>query len=108
MIYEFKSKATGNLIMTQGVGDAVLQAMGKTISAKGIITVGEMPAAISALKAAVQIDKSRNVANVPAATSKQDDGNDQEPIITLSQRALPMLEMLHKALLGQQDIVWGV
>ena len=43
MIYKFKSQATGDLIMTQPVGDRVLSLIGKSPSPQGIIEVDQMP-----------------------------------------------------------------
>ena len=42
MIYKFKSKATGDLIMTQPVGDRVLSLIGKPATPQGIIEVDQM------------------------------------------------------------------
>jgi len=53
MMYKFKSKATGDLIMTQPVGDRVLGLIGKAVTPQGIIEADQLPAAMSALEAAV-------------------------------------------------------
>ena len=53
MIYKFKSKATGDLIMTQPVGERVLSLIGKPATPQGIIEVEQLAGAMSALEAAV-------------------------------------------------------
>ena len=70
MIYKFKSKAAGDLLMTQPVGERVLSLIGKGASAQGIIEVDQIPAAIAALEAAVAAENPR------PADDDDDDEND--------------------------------
>lgn len=99
MMYKFKSQATGDLIMTQPVGDRVLGLIGKGASAQGIIEVEQMPAAIAALETAVSAESPK-----PA-----DDGGDSPrgDAISLRQRVWPMVEMMKRAHAEKQPIVWG-
>jgi hypothetical protein len=100
MMYKFKSKATGDLIMTQPVGDRVLSLIGKPAAPQGIIDVDQLAAAMSALEAAVAAESPR-----PA-----DDGDDASPkadAVSLRQRVWPMVEMMRRALAEKQPIVWG-
>ena len=53
MIYEFKSRATGSVVMTKPVAEWILKIVGKTPGATGIVTVDQMPAAIAALRTTV-------------------------------------------------------
>ncbi len=113
MIYEFKSKATGNLIMTQTVGDQVLNLIGKR-SPKGVITVVEMPTVIGRLRAAMRAEQTETSANTTdaATNAKADDRNpsdhDTQPAVSLSQRLVPFIEMLERSHAAEKDIVWGV
>jgi Domain of unknown function (DUF1840) len=100
MIYEFKSKATGNLIMTAPVAQMILKSIDKADGPTGIITVAQLPASIAQLKLAMIASKAK-------ATPKPDDETEQAPV-SLSQRALPFLEMLERALTAKEDVVWGV
>ena len=100
MMYKFKSKATGDLIMTQPVGDRVLSLIGKPATPQGIIDVDQLQAAMSALEAAVAAESPK-----PA-----DDGDDPSPkadTVSLRQRLWPMVEMMRRALAEKQPIVWG-
>jgi len=100
MMYKFKSKATGDLIMTQSVGERVLALIGKPATTQGIIDVDQLPAAMSALEAAVAAESPR-----PA-----DDDGDAHPkadTVSLRQRVWPMVEMMKRALAEKQPIVWG-
>ena len=100
MIYKFKSKATGDLIMTQPVAERVLALIGKPASPQGIIEVEQLAAAMSALEAAVS-------AEGPAPAG--DDGTATKgDRVSLRQRVWPMVEMMKRALAASQPIVWGV
>jgi cyclopropane-fatty-acyl-phospholipid synthase len=100
MIYKFKSKATGDLIMTQPVGERVLSLIGKPVSAQGIIEVDQMPAAIGALESAV-------AAESPKPADGDDQGSAKADAVSLRQRVWPMVEMMKRALAEKQPIVWG-
>ncbi|MBA3479039.1 MAG: DUF1840 domain-containing protein [Lautropia sp.] len=116
MLFEFRSRATGSVVMTGDVGKKVLPLMGKTPDAKGIITVSQMPAAIAALEAACQREKEQAAAaknradNPPAAQADaQEPDPDGDPhLIGISQRAYPLIEMLKQAHAAGKDITWGV
>ncbi|MFY9512205.1 MAG: DUF1840 domain-containing protein [Rubrivivax sp.] len=98
MIYKFKSKATGDLVMLQPQGDQLLRLLGREPAARGIIEVAAMPAALAALEAAVAADETPN----------GDDDETPGRSISLRQRVWPMVEMLKRALAEQQPVVWGV
>jgi len=100
MMYKFKSKATGDLIMTQPVGDRVLGLIGKAVSPQGIIEADQLPAAMRALEAAVAEESPK-----PAA---DDDGDAPHgDRVSLRQRVWPMVEMMKRAAAEQQPITWG-
>ena len=101
MMYKFKSQATGDLIMTQPVGDRVLSLIGKSPSPQGIIEVDQMPAAMSALEAAVSAES-------PKAADGGDDASPRGDAVSLRQRVWPMVEMMKRAHAEKADIVWGV
>jgi len=100
MIYKFKSKAAGDLIMLEPNGDQMLRLIGREPAPKGIIEPAAMPAAMAALEAAVA------AAEQPA----DDDAADADPVrsVGLRQRLWPMVEMLKRAAQAREPIVWGV
>lgn len=102
MIYKFKSKATGDLVMLQPQGDQLLRLLGREPAAQGIIEVAAMATAIATLQAAVQADEA-------AGTTAGDDDEGRGPrAVSLRQRVWPMVEMLKRALAAEQPVVWGV
>ena len=107
MIYKFKSKADGDLVMTGPAGDAVLRLIGKAPAAQGIIEAGALGAAIAAIEQAVKDDEA---ARAQAEKEAAADGQKLKPRdgVTLRQRAWPLLEMMKRSLAERADIVWGV
>lgn len=107
MIYRFQSKAAGDVIMLGTVGDAVLMAMGMAQADKGIIEPLAMPAAITAIEAAVARDEALQSPGRAADTDVPGpDGEAQS--VSLQQRAWPLVEMMRRALAAGEVIVWGV
>lgn len=110
MIYKFKSRATGDLIMLGPHGDQMLRLIGREPAARGIIEADAMPAALAALTAAIEADEAIQQA---AAAS---DGNGDSPAdpdkaagrVGLRQRLWPMIEMLRRCQAAQESVVWGV
>jgi len=96
MIYKFKSKATGDVIMLQAHGDQVLRLIGREPAPKGIIEAADLPAAMRALQEAAAQSQ---------APSPDSDG---ERGVGLKQRVWPMVEMMKRALAADEPIVWGV
>ena len=107
MIYKFKSKAAGDLIMTAPVGDAILRIVGKEPATTGIIEPDAMPAAMQALEAAIAAEEH---ARAQAEAEARAEGRQLPPreAVTLRQRAWPMVEMLKRAHAAKAEIVWGV
>ena len=102
MLYKFKSKNAGDLIMLEANGRTVLDVIGKDAGPTGIILVAQMPAAIEALQKAIVLEES---------TQKQVD-EDGEPVRGdapgLRQRAMPFIDMLKRNHKAQTEVVWGV
>ena len=107
MLYKFKSKAAGDLIMLEANGQRMLEIIGKEAGAKGIILPEQMPAAIGALERAVAQEEAQRQAALAQAAS---DGTSAPKFeaVSLRQRAHPFLEMLRRCQQAGADIVWGV
>lgn len=107
MIYKFKSKAAGDVIMTGPVGDEVLRLLGRPASAQGIIEHGAMGGAIGALEQAVAADEA---ARAQAERDAAAEGRKLAPRegVSLRQRAWPLVEMMKRSQAEEADITWGV
>lgn len=104
MLYKFKSKATGDLIMLEPNGRRVLQVIGKEPAPQGIILPAAMPAAIQALEAAIAQEE----ADQQAARERGDADAESPDRVTLRQRAVPFIDMLRRCQKADKEIVWGV
>lgn len=109
MLYKFKSKATGDLIMLEPQGKHILKLIGKEAGTKGIILPNEMLAAIEALQAAVvQEEKAQQEAKSQAESEGQVHATDGPRAISLKQRVVPFIDMLRRAHAEDKEVVWGV
>ena len=107
MIYKFRSKAAGDVIMMGPSGDQVLRLIGKEPAPTGIIEPGDMPAAMQAIEQAIdQEDEQRRQAEEEAAAEGRALGPREG--VTLRQRAWPLVEMMKRAHKEDKEIVWGV
>jgi regulator of protease activity HflC (stomatin/prohibitin superfamily) len=107
MLFKFKSKATGDLIMLEPNGRRVLQIIGKDAQPQGIILPEQMPAAVGALEAAIAKDEADQQAMVEEAKAKGETPP-RFDAISLRQRAVPFLDMLRHCEQAGEEIVWGV
>ena len=104
MIYKFKSKAAGDVIMLGPNGDQALRIIGKPPAATGIIEAAAMPAAMAALEQAIAAEEAAR-SEAPAAEPKTQPAADR---ISLRKRAWPLVEMMKRSHKEGADIVWGV
>lgn len=101
MLYKFKSKDAGDVIMLEANGRRVLEIIGKDAGPKGIILPEQMPAAIKALEDAIAREQSGDE-QAGAAGAVPGDG------LGLHQRALPFIDMLRRNHAAGHEVVWGV
>ena len=107
MLYKFKSKAAGDVIMLEPHGRRLLGVIGKDPGSTGIILPAEMPGALQALDRAIADDEARQRAEAEEAKSRG-----QEPpraeAVSLRQRAVPLMEMMRRCIKDDREITWGV
>ena len=113
MLYKFKSKATGDLIMLEPQGRQVLKLMGKEPGPQGIILPAEMLPAIAALQDAVAREEAaqqaaNEAAKVDADAEAKQRVADSAKSISLRQRVVPFIDMLRRAHAEDKEVVWGV
>jgi hypothetical protein len=107
MLYKFKSKVTGDLIMLEPNGRQILNLVGKENQTKGILLPQDIPAAIAALERAIAQDEAaleqrRQAAQAAGETLPRAD------MVTLRQRAVPFIDMLKQCEKAGKEVVWGV
>lgn len=107
MLYKFKSKAAGDLIMLEPNGRRVLEIIGKDPGAQGIILPEEMPAAMAKLERAITEEEAEHQAAIDEAKAK---GHvpPKFDAVSLRQRAVPFIDMLKRCEKAGKEVVWGV
>lgn len=102
MLYKFKSKAAGDVVMLGPNAEQLLRLVGREPAAQGIFEVDAMPGLIQALQAAVAADEAARggeANETPAAH-----GGDG---VSLRRRVWPLVEMLRRCHAAREVIVWG-
>jgi cyclopropane-fatty-acyl-phospholipid synthase len=107
MLYKFKSKAAGDLIMLEPNGRRVLEIIGKDPGPKGIIEPAQMPGAVQALEGAIAREEADQQAAIDEAKANGK-APPKLPEVSLRQRAVPFLDMLRRCEKAGAEIVWGV
>ena len=111
MLYKFKSKVTGDVIMLQPNGQQVLEIIGKHSAAepsiKGILLPEQMPAALQALASAIAHEESARQAAIEQALAEHLPPPNTAAV-SLRQRALPLMDMMRQCQQAEQPITWGV
>ena len=113
MIVIFQSPASGDVIMFGDVAQRMMKLMSKDVTDKGIVTVEQLPDAIARLKAAIEEDKQQRAGlheeDLPRTEPDRGGGaQSSRPFVTLTQRAVPLLELLEWSLKKKKPVVWGV
>jgi hypothetical protein len=108
MIYKFKSKSAGDVIMMGPTGDHVLRILGREPAAKGIIESADMPAAMQRLEQAVKDEEAARAQAEAEAAERGEKLKPAEGGVTLRQRAWPLIDMMKRSHAHGHDIVWGV
>ena len=100
MLYKFKSKNAGDVIMLESNGRRLLEVIGKDAGPTGIILADQMPAAIKAIQDAIALEESLD--EDPGDNAMQGD------VLGLRQRAMPFIDMLQRNHKAGTDVTWGV
>jgi hypothetical protein len=111
MLYKFKSKIDGDLIMLELNARHMLQIIGKEAGPQGIILPENMSAAIAALEQAIVHDEAAKLAS--SQTIKEMAGDPETSpvtadVVSLRQRSLPFINLLRSCHSANTSIVWGV
>lgn len=107
MVYRFKSRATGDMVMLEQTGQQVLEILGKDPKGPGILLPEQMPGAVAALQAAVKQADEAHARQVQEASENGEPPPNEERI-SLRMRVAPFLDMIHRSEAEGVEIVWGV
>jgi hypothetical protein len=107
MLYKFRSKVAGDVIMLAANAEQVLRLLGREPAPQGILEVADMPAALAAIEAAVQ-DAEQARREAVAAAEAEGQAPPAREGVALRQRVWPLAEMIKRSHAAKADIVWGV
>lgn len=106
MLINFKSPASGDVIMFEKNAKEILAVLGKSPDdARGVVTVEQLPAAVAAIKLAMEASHKHPEPPIAMAGESEDTTGGG---ISLHQRAVPFLELLERSLQEEAPVTWGV
>jgi cyclopropane-fatty-acyl-phospholipid synthase len=105
MIYTFKSQAAADVIMQPSNGAQMLAIVGKEATAQGVITVAQIPAAILALKTAIEVHEEAQAQRARNPSLHVEVEGDS---VRLRDRAAPFIDLLTQSAAAGKDVLWGV
>ncbi|QRF57424.1 DUF1840 domain-containing protein [Variovorax sp. UC122_21] len=105
MLYRFQSRASSDFVMLETHARQLFDIVGKSPSAQGIITVEQIPGAISAIEAALAREKA-NTHNHDEFAVEDHNHDAEKQHVALHQRATPLLHMLKESLAENKDVTW--
>jgi hypothetical protein len=102
MLVTFSCPAYANITMFGDAAVRLLKLMGHSGTVPGALLAADVRAALERLEAAVEADK-QSPEPEPEASAQSEDG---EPAVSLSHRALPLIELLKAAAKTKCDVMW--
>ena len=100
MLVTFSCPVYANITMFGDVAVRLLKLMGHSGTVPGALLADDVPAALARLEAAVAANE-----QLPEPEDSGQ-GEDDEPPVSLSHRALPVIELLKSAAKEKCDVMW--
>ncbi|MGB7450695.1 MAG: DUF1840 domain-containing protein [Lysobacterales bacterium] len=97
MIVTFKTKNYADITMFGDVALALLKMMGHSPKVPGAILAPDVHEALGRLKAVIETEK-----DLPPV----DDSDEEEPVVSMAHRALPLIELLEAANKAGANVMW--
>ena len=97
MLVTFTTDAYADITMFGDVALALLKMMGHSGTVPSAILAADVPVALSRLTAGIEAEK---------AAPTVDDEDEDEPQVSLSNRALPLINLLTAAVRDGCDVMW--
>ena len=105
MLVTFRTKAYANITMFGDVAKQLLELMGLSGTIPSAIEAEDVPAALARLETAIAQRRTAESAQARDDDQGRDD-YDAPRKVTLSQRAVPLLELLRAAAAKKSDVMW--
>lgn len=98
MLVTFTTPVYADITMFGDVALNMLKLMGHSATVPGALLAEDIPEALQRLEAAVEVDKQS-----PQPPAEVEDG---EAAVSLSHRALPLIELLKAAIKANRNVMW--
>ena len=97
MLVTFTTDAYADITMFGDVALTMLKMMGHSATAPGAILAADVPGALRRLTEAIDAEK---------ALPQVGDKNADEPVVSMTNRALPLINLLAAAAKADSDVMW--
>jgi hypothetical protein len=97
MLVTFTTKAYADITMFGDVAVAMLKMMGHSTTVPGAIVAEDVPETLSRITAAIEVEK---------ASEPAEDKNADEPVVSMANRARPLIDLLAAAAKANTYVMW--
>lgn len=101
MLVTFSCPAYADITLFGDVALRLLKMMGHSGTVPSALLADEVPAALARLEAAIEAEKQS-----PQAAESTAGDDDEEPAVSITHRALPLIELLKAAAKDKCDVMW--
>jgi hypothetical protein len=101
MLVTFSCPVYADITMFGDIAVRMIRAMGHSGTIPGALSAEDVPAALKRLKTATQADEQS-----PAPAEDSEEGKDDEPPVSFSLRAWPLIELLKAAEKAKSHVMW--
>jgi hypothetical protein len=100
MLVIFSSQASANITMFGDIGVQLLKMMGHSGTVPSAIIAKDVPAALANLEAALGVAEQQPESEEPT------DDTEETSFVSLSNRALPLIDLLKAAVKDESNVQW--
>ena len=100
MLVTFTTDAHANITMFEGDALTMLKMMGHSATVPGAILAADVPAALSRLTAAIDAEK------ISSPVENENEDTD-EPVVSMTNRGLPLIDLLTAAAKADCNVMWN-
>ena len=104
MLVTFSTPAYADITMFGDVAVHMLKLMGHSETVPGAILAEDVQASLERLQAAIEAEQQLPE---PKKSGEEEDEEDDEPVVSLSHRALPLIELLEAAAKADCNVMWN-
>lgn len=103
MLVTFRSKASADVVMFGDIAVRLIKLMGHSGVVPSALLAEDVGTALCQLKQAVEADKAE-AAGKHSSQAEKDDSD--PPVVSLANRALPLIELLTAAAAAKCNVMW--